>query len=232
MMQKRVLLFFFLFVIGPTLAGGTEPETLGSNTTPECGVHSKWGIQKRIKDCDSFRDFSGASWNMETLKAGEQDLGWSSIWDMEYWALVMRTKDGKEYWQDLVTQVIWGPAFAKPVNWNLASSGCDWHLLHSFVPETEGLGKLGWGLPKTDHYREAETHYLRGVLETRKPNAYWWTDEYDSKQGVTAVFDGSYSLTTGGKIYGLEPTNQASARCILVPEDELEIVQPDSLYRP
>ena len=132
-------------------------EDHGGSVTTTCGVNGT--VRQRIKNCDKkFGNF----------------------------ALVAKTKEGFEIYQDLASGLIWSDRLTSPMNHYNAEKACKADL-----KDIVGISGLTWKLPSEEDYEQAVKNGIRQALPNM--NYYFWTSSVgrDSKFLAGVFFGGS-----------------------------------------
>jgi hypothetical protein len=155
-----------------------------------------------MKDCASIRKYDGSAFD-------PKGWPWETILTFKAWGLVMRTREGSEFWKDLQTGVIWLKPWPDAMDRESAEIFCGL-LGDSTVWDDPARLGTEWALPSKSDYRTAESHGIRRVLNLW-PGDLFWTSSLTGWTSEPLVFD----QRTGDTHNDLRPDRQAFVQCVL-----------------
>lgn len=224
MIVVRLLLLLSVLCILPGALRASDV----TNDTSECGMGEEFTFDERIAECNSFRDRDGNPVIAENPMTPP---------DNAIWAQVMQTSEGRAYWYDRASKLIWSP----PLPGNqypqaMARQLCLWQALQDKYPEAVRLG-TSWRLPRDVEFEDplavddAVGHGLMNVVLTtgeliavgKGVYPLFWATNQTGRIGAV--------LNTGSKtVEGLPIETGASAICVTPLEVtfDIEPSDPDS----
>jgi hypothetical protein len=132
-----------------------------------------------------------------------RDCSYQSDSEKEGFVLVTRTKELKEVYKELKTDLLWSDRLPKTMDHFSAEKACN-----SSLKEVAGINK-SWRLPSKEEYEQAEISGIRQAL----PNMNYWVWSSSLRnviQDSAWLFDGS----SGGDYYVNRKYNKGSVRCV------------------
>ncbi|MEN9723833.1 MAG: hypothetical protein RJB38_1819 [Pseudomonadota bacterium] len=149
---------------------------------PSCGLQGN--IESRLHDCSRHR---------ESRKP--------------HWALITRTADGIEIWQDFNSKLLWSDPLNGLFQYRKAKKAC---RLDS--PQTAPLSSLKWRLPTIDDYLAAQKESAMSSQLSMMTKIFWSASWHYGFSRFPWIFNGELGQLGSGAI-----DDALSIRCIAEP---------------